>query len=616
MKKCLQLHILVKCLLYWYIFIFFSTEILSYFHLIEKSYILLGEILFWAFFLLFHHKEILYYIQNICFRSKSLLFILFLFLLTFVQGLFSAPNSTDSMVYHLPRVMYWVQEKSLFQDIVHNVHDYMPPFGQYILLHLYLMFGNDRFLFFSQWIAYVVTVIISGKIAGYLGTNRQVSKSISLLIACLPVAVMQATNTKVELIVTGLVVICTYIALILRKDKIWDYIILGFSFGLGLLTKQTFLLYAVIPAGILLIKLIRNKKRYFFYLLLIFIVVITIQARFIFQNLLLYENVSGSQSDYSSLTNQKISLSGISSNLIKNTMLHIPIPIYTKQAEDIVIYLHKLLGIDVNDCVTTFCNPDFKFSVIRAIFPQEDIASNTFHLILIIAAGFMLIKQLMNRKIGFFESYIYGLAMLSYVAFSALLKWQPFHSRLHMPFFVIGTIVSVLILSKTKKGRYVISGIQYISIPLVLILILFNVLKPYISYTIIYGYVKSFATPLSSIPEAFYIKNRTEQYFNARYYWYYPYNEIIKKLGDKKYIGNTIAFDLMDGFEYPFWMLMRKYQVNLYVLPMSKISRNTIIISTSKDPSNRKGYLTECVKTEIEYGYECISIKNGNILDK
>ena len=50
---------------------------------------------------------------------------------------------------------------------------------------------------------------------------------------------------------TGLGVICTYIALSLRKENIWDYIALGFGLGLGLLTKQTFLLYAVIPLGIL-----------------------------------------------------------------------------------------------------------------------------------------------------------------------------------------------------------------------------------------------------------------------------------------------------------------------------------------------------------------------------
>lgn len=611
--KDLNLHISVKILLYWYIFIFFSTEFLSYFHLLERSYILLGEVFFWAFFLFFQRREILRTVQKIDFRSKSVLFLLILFLLTFIQGFFSAPNSTDSMVYHLPRIMYWIQEKTLFQDIVRNVHDYLPPFGQYILLHLYLIFGNDSFLFFSQWIAYVVTVIMSGIIAKSLGANRQVSRSVSLLVACLPVALMQATGTKIDLIVTVFVVICTYIALSLREGKIWGYIALGFGLGLGSLTKQTFLLYAVIPSGILLIKLLRSKKRYFLFLPLVFIIFLTIQARFISQNLLLYGNASGSKDDYSGLTNQRISLKGISSNLIKNTMLHIPIPIYTKQAEDTILYIHKLLGIDVDDCATTFCDPDFRFKITRVINPQEDIASNTFHLMLIVTAGVALLGQLIKKRLIFFEAYTYSLTILSFIAFSTLLKWQPFHSRLHMPFFVIGTIISVLILSKSRMGSFFIKGCLVLSALLAVVLVLFNATRPYISYRPFVGYIEAFVPSLNGIPESFLIKPRDQQYFNSRTYYYKPYLGVTNILAKENFKG-SIAFDLTYGFEYPLWVLLKEHNLDFYATSLSKKSKDTIIISTLKEPHEIAGYLTECIKTdvEIEYGYVCISKPESN----
>lgn len=609
--KYLNLHISAKALLCWYVFIFLSTEFLSFFHLLERNYIFLAELFFWVFFLYHQRLEILQTVHKINFRSKSVFLIITLFLLTFIQGFFSAPNSTDSMVYHLPRVMYWIQEKTLFQDVVRNVHDYLPPFGQYILLHLYLIFGNDSFLFFSQWFAYVVTVIISGVIAGSLGANKQVSRYTSLLVACLPVALMQASGTKIDLIVTGLVVICTYMVLNLKEEKFWDYIALGFGFGLGSLTKQTFLLYALIPSTILLVKLLRSNKRYLFFVPLVFTIFLVVQARFISQNLLLYGNASGSKEDYAGLAIQDISLKGVSSNLIKNTMLHIPIPIYTKQAEDLILYIHKLLGIDVNDCSTTFCDPDFRFKITRFIYPQEDIAANTFHLLLITTAGVMLLWQLIKGRLSFLESFIYGLAILSYVAFSTFLKWQPFHSRLHMPFFVIGTIISVLILSKFKKGVFFLKVVLALSVFLALALIFLNVTRPYVSYNLFYESIKSFAPSLSGIPESFFVKPYEQQYFNTRSYWYKPYKTIIEDINKAQLISKTtISFQLMDIFEYPLWAFIKRYHLNLKVVPESKTSNKTIIISTSKDPYSKDGYTTSCIKTEVEYGYACISMPN------
>lgn len=607
--KYLHHHIVVKALLYWYAFIFLSTEFLSFFHLLERNYILFTELFFWVFFLHLQRLEILQTIYKINFRSKSTLIILTLFLLTFIQGFFSAPNSTDSMVYHIPRIMYWIQEKTLFQDVVRNVHDYLPPFGQYILLHLYLIFGNDSFLFFSQWIAYVVIVIIGGLIAGSLGANQEVSRYTSLLVACLPVALMQATGTKIDLIVTVLVVICIYMVLSLREEKLWDYIALGFGFGLGSLTKQTFLLYALIPSSILLIKLLKSKKRYLLFLLLVLTIFLVVQARFISQNLLLYSNASGSKDDYAGLASQNISLKGIFSNLMKNTMLHIPIPIYTKQTEDLILYIHQLLGIDVNDCATTFCDPDFRFKITRFIYPQEDIASNTLNLLLIVISGVVLLRYLTKRGLNFFEKLIYGLAVLSYFAFSALLKWQPFHSRLHMPFFVVGTIISVLILSKFKKGIFFLKIVLALSIFLALALIFLNVTRPYISYNLFYESIKSFAPSLGGIPESFFIKPYEQQYFNTRSYWYMPYKGIIEDLNRQKLTDkSTISFQLMDNFEYPLWAFMKKYNLNLRVVPESKASNKTIIISTSKDSYSQDGYTTSCIKTEVEYGYACISM--------
>lgn len=603
--KDLNLHVLVKTLLYWYIFTFISTEALSYLHILERSYILLGEIFFWAFFLFFHHQEILKIVQRINFRSKSLLLILTLFLLTFIQGFFSVPNTTDSMVYHLPRVMYWVQEKTLQQDVIRNLHDFMAPFAEYILLHLYFIGGGDRLLFFSQWVAYVAMVILSSVIAEKLGASKKIKVLTALFVATLPIAVMQASSTQVDMTVTILVMISTYIALILfDRITIKNAILFGLTLGLGVSTKATFFTFMVIPLGLVLFALIKSHWKDSLKIILGGIVALIMPVRFMYQNFNLFGNVLGPFNKGSSLTNENLNIVTLFSNLIRNTMIHIPIPFFTNQAQKFIEDLHKIMGILINASQTTCC--DFKFNVIPILYPQEDIVSNTFHLLLILITIIFIIKKeaIKNRLLVL----IYMLSLLSIVVFSLVLKWQPFHSRLQIPFFVVGTISSVLILSKFKESLYILKGTLVLSVSLAILLIFLNVSRPFISYTLFYDKIKSFSFPLSSIPQSFFIKPREQQYFNARYYWYLPYKGIIEILTKQQFKNSdTISFDLPDGFEYPLWVLMKRYHLNFRVVPISEISNETIIISTSKDPYKKEGYIIKCIKTEIDYGYACLS---------
>ena len=57
-------------------------------------------------------------------------------------------------------------------------------------------------------------------------------------------------------------------------------------------------------------------------------------------------------------------------------------------------------------------------------------------------------------------------------------------------------------------------------------------------------------------------------------------------------------------------MFLKKYHLNLQVIPESQVSSKTIIISTSKLQYSRDGYTTKCIKTEIEYGYACLAMPN------
>lgn len=611
------MEIIPRILLYWYIAVFISTEILSYFHFINRVSIIIINLSFIILVLLFYNQKIKQLLRNLLStKNISIYIILGILGLTFIQGVFSAPNTTDSMVYHLPKVLYWVQEKTLYQDVIRNDHDFMAPFAEYLLVHLFLIFNGDRMLFLSQWLAFTASIFLSYLIVKQLDAENRTAKLAALFVATLPIAVMQAASTQTDMITTVMVLFSIYFALIFRKfPNIENSLLLGFAIGLGLLTKATFVLYAIIPFALIISIFLKQNKRYILLGLIIIFIIGIVQARFIHQNLQLYGNISGQRvlAGESGYINELINPAVILSNLIRNIFLHIPIPIGTSIIQNGIVGIHNLIGLDLNDPRTTYF--DTKFQVYPIIFPQEDIVGNPVHLGLIFLTGILLILKAKKIKNIDLKIYIYFLTIISFIIFSAVLKWQPFHSRLQTPFFILGSISAVSILYGYKRLINSLRFILIISVISAFIMIVLNTSRSFISYQYFYPYVKQFATPLSDIPEAFFIKSRDRQYFIARYYWYHPYTDIIKKLGEDEVRRSTVTFKLMDGFEYPLWLLLKKSDLNLRVIPFSKMSKDTVIISTFRNPYKMEGYKTECIKTEIEYGYACISVKNDKILD-
>lgn len=598
-------------LLYWYIVVFISTEVLSYINLINRPSIILINLLFLLIISLSYRTSAITLIRKIYKeRSPYVYFIIGILGLTFIQGLFSAPNTTDSMVYHLPRVMYWVQDHTLFQDSIRNEHDFMAPFAEYLILHLYLLSNGDRMLFFSQWLAFVFTILLSFLIARRLGATNQVSKVIVLFVATLPIGVLQATSTQTDMITTIMFLLAFYYALVVSKSpNLVNSILFGFSVGLGMLTKATFVIYIIIPFVLLAYLTFKEWRKYLLLMAISLLIVSVVQIRFLQQNIRLYGNITGQQSIYKGgYTNEQINIAVVTSNSIRNTLLHLPIPFISQKAQEAVVRLHSLIGLDINDPKTTYY--DTKFTVLPIIYPQEDIVSNPLHMLIIIFAGILLIYKKFRMLLKVNIILLYVLVVGSFVVFSIILKWQPFHSRLQIPFFIAGTIVSIPILSKFRQGMYLLKVALILSTSITPLLIILNVARPYISYNFFYNSIKSFAIPLSSIPESFFTKTYEQQYFNGRSYWYKPYKGIVEVLKKQQLIGKEIiTFKLMDDFEYPLWLLIKENNIDLEIKPELQTSDEAIIISTSINPYYRKDYATQCIKTDIEYGYACLSIK-------
>ncbi len=591
----------LKLLISWYFSIFIATELLSIFNLINRPSFIIVQGLILTISLLVLRLDLKQVVKSLIPVSKIYWVIIILALLTFLQGIIAAPSTTDSMVYHLPRVMYWVQDQSLTQDVIRNEHDFMSPFGEYILLSLFFITGNDRLFFLSQWLAFITTIYLSGLIAHQLGATKKIKNLTRLLTAAIPILVLQSSSTQIDLVVTLLVVASVNISLTIVANYKLKYVFaLAFIIALGVLTKPTFLLYATIPSGILAYYFRKSLSKLLLIAMVTTVLILIITFRFFTQNLNLYGNLLGNHllpdGQEVTYTNAYLSPSVVFSNSVRNLVTQIPIPVFNLVLENTLINLFNTLGIDINDSSTTCCGT---FRVLPIIFPQEDIVANPLQILLILL-GFYYLFHSKNKESS---KLLMFLTITSFLVFSAVLKWQPYHSRLLIPVFVLGTISSISLLQNKPKLLLYLAGI---SLVMAFALIILNVSKPYISYSYFYNMIKTYSKTNSSIPEAFYLKPRSDQYFNARYYWNHPYNDIIKS-PELAQENKTLSLILEDHFEYPLWVILKEQNKKLTILPASSKTKSHFLIKTSSLPEPVKDYnLIRCSETQIEYGFICL----------
>jgi len=78
----------------------------------------------------------------------------------------TAPNNLDSLVYSLPRQVMWMQAG----DVGHFATDRlrqlsMPPFAEYVGVHLMILSGGDRLANLVQWVALAASAVVASVVA-------------------------------------------------------------------------------------------------------------------------------------------------------------------------------------------------------------------------------------------------------------------------------------------------------------------------------------------------------------------------------------------------------------------------------------------------------------------
>ncbi len=390
--------------------------------------------------------------------AASAALILLLAMLAFV---FPTTN-LDSLTYHQPRVMHWIQQQSVEHYPTSNTRQIeFGPWAGYVILHLHLLSGSDHLDNLVQWFAMLTSLIVATFIAQQLieraGSEdgsvpnpdslrkrhrlfRRTSALACVLVTTLPIGMVESITAQTDHVVTcwfmGLT--CLLLALWGEPDNLWYALGAGVALGLGVLTKATMLIYAA-PLGMFFAArwLCVQSSRLRLRLALTFIACLAaLNTAHWWRNFCVFDSPLGSRYIMSIERNAELSLGGTFSNLIRNLSLqsNTGIPPLTAAINKLLIQLHRLSGKDVNASETTY-------HLGRFVWPErflihDSYASCFYHLLLILIATVLVARQPKENLVWLG----YGLSAVGgFILFCVLLRWQQWHSRVHMAWLIFLT---------------------------------------------------------------------------------------------------------------------------------------------------------------------------------
>jgi hypothetical protein len=383
------------------------------------------------------------------------------FLITLIIALLAPPNTNDSLQYHMSRVMHWIVNRSVeFYATPIDRQLWMPPFTEYSILHLFLLAGNDRFVNLVQWFSMAGSAVAVTLIAGQIGVKARGQWFAALFTVTLPMGILQSTSTQTDY-VAGFWCLCVLYFVLSECRKYilgrnagisLNFVLLGFSLSLGVLTKGT--VYAFVFPILLyyLIVLIRNHllKAIPGMILIGGVCLFILNTPAWLRNYSFYGSILGP--GVGTLGSSTYDPRLVLSTALKNatTQLALPVGPGNKAMYVILTKIHETLGIDINDPRTSMDAYRIRFSY------HEDFAGNPGHFLFwvlstVFISIFFVIKLLYpylrtgsklrqvieNYPLPINRAFSYNLILIAgYFLFALLFKWQIYNSRLLLPWFI------------------------------------------------------------------------------------------------------------------------------------------------------------------------------------
>lgn len=386
--------------------------------------------------------------------------LLLILAVTFVTAISSVPNTWDSMTYHLPRVMHWWQNGSVEHyptSISRQL--YQPPLAEFALLHIFGLTGADRGLNLLQWVALGITLVAVSSITQHLGGSRRAQLLAAIIAATIPSAILQASNTKNTLVLTMWLAVSLALMLAAQRPnaraKGATLLASGIAMGLAVLTHGM-ALFLVLPLGVwwLIVAMRISRRRAILPVVAALLLAFAMNSPHWMRNARAFDHPLGdSTADYRNTT---FGPGTLLSNLVRSLTLHAATP-WEDTNEHITASVSAALsvvGIDANDPGTTWGG----VFLISPRVLNEDYAPAPLHVLLLAGIAAVLIVELVRRKrITHRDALVLAVVLLvQLLLFCVILRWQVWHTRLHLPLLMLACPVIAAVVGQRLKERAVL----------------------------------------------------------------------------------------------------------------------------------------------------------------
>lgn len=476
-------------------------------------------------------------------------------LAVFLLALLTTPNNWDSMTYHLSRIAYWTQNRSVEHYATNCLREIASPvLAEFVNLHVYILCrGKDILFNLLQAASYFTCTVLVGAIARKLGCDKLFRFIAMLIYMSMPIAFAEALTTQVDNFATVWLLFFVYILLDLIEQKenlvfdlttVCKVCTLGLCVAWGYLTKPSVCFGMVIFAVWLLVRCSVRKDKIWNLVRLALCALPCVILPLVPE---LWRNFATFHS-YASKTTGARQLVGtlqpsyVFVNFVKNFTFNMPIALLKDSHEFFVKFAVKAAELLRVELDAESISEDGRVFGLHA--PQTYGYDTAINPVVLWAFVFCVIWAVIRfRKTDWknlANSYLIC-ASVSFCIFCAVLRWEPFVTRYMVSYLallcpMIASQIQLRTIEESgQKLRYGIVGV----ISVLCIMELVNLLNFHLD---IYRYKGA--------------NNRPYGYFASRREETQYYSDVADEIKGKDYQSVGLYVMKGDAYQYPVWAML------------------------------------------------------------
>ncbi len=402
-----------------------------------------------------------------------------------------APNNWDAMEYHLPRVIQWIGNRSVaFYPTIDRQQLSMPPLTEYVMLHLYLLFGSDRLVNLVQWFGYGGCILAISLLAEELGADRKSQAFAAVLGATMPPALLAASGAKNDDLLAYWIVVTVYLLVAWKKNQSWWLTLaIGASGSLALFSKGT--AYVFLPCLFMACWMIwtgSSRLRFLLRLPVLALVLLSVCGPLWLRNHQMTGSVLGlPYFDGAGSNEQRMfatthlgpaqAMAGVMRNIAIDTS--VPSQKVNDASTRVLSRLIRAIGVDPNDDGQIFRAQSGRVHpfAIHFAYRDETLAASQWDALLFLAACILYLKnyKTIGKEAGWFAFGVIG----AFILFSVLLRWGPWNGKYQLPVFALAVAFIAIVLPRVLP----VSAIRSITFALLVLsapLCVMNYTRPWV----------------------------------------------------------------------------------------------------------------------------------------